>query len=217
MMMAEREKQESQTMLKTKEMREREKRAKGLKYKKTMIRVRFPDRTEIQAKFLPRESIQHLIDFVKQQIAVDLPFYLFISPPPTKLVCFWNKRRLFMRCCRMVNPHLNSNSWFQLLWCTLHGTNVSVELGNWKRHQLLIFAAVAQKPQKVSEYLKPEVLAQMQGSRDVEMTDAAPSTQATSSSQAPTSSAKPAPKSSTESTADKASKIPKWFSMGKKK
>lgn len=53
----ERKRQEEQdkSHLKTREMREIERLQRLKKWNKTMIRIRFPDRVELQANFLPNE------------------------------------------------------------------------------------------------------------------------------------------------------------------
>eukprot|EP00003_Mantamonas_plastica_P023729 TRINITY_DN430_c3_g1_i1.p1 TRINITY_DN430_c3_g1~~TRINITY_DN430_c3_g1_i1.p1 ORF type:complete len:630 (+),score=217.78 TRINITY_DN430_c3_g1_i1:257-1891(+) len=73
-------------LLMTKAMRrEMEMREKN-KYKKTQIRVLFPDRNQLEATFGSREKLSTLYDIVKASLATpDKEFYLYISPPVQKL------------------------------------------------------------------------------------------------------------------------------------
>jgi hypothetical protein len=50
-----RQEEQDKSHLKTREMREMERLQRLGKWKKTMIRVRFPDRVELQVNFLPNE------------------------------------------------------------------------------------------------------------------------------------------------------------------
>jgi len=66
--------------LKTKKMREMDKPTKN--YFVTRIRVRFPDRSEIQGIFYSHETTTHLREWTKQFLTQpDLPFDLYITPP----------------------------------------------------------------------------------------------------------------------------------------
>jgi len=81
-----REEQQRTSVLMTKEMRERKKTQQLRRFRKTYIRVRFPNRMELQATFWSTETNQHLIDFVKSSLAnPELKFYLYTTPPPKHL------------------------------------------------------------------------------------------------------------------------------------
>lgn len=67
--------------LRTKEMRERDRIKKLSKYKKCFIRIRFPDRTELQGTFLPVELMSSVYQFVKDCLRVDTEFHLYTIPP----------------------------------------------------------------------------------------------------------------------------------------
>eukprot|EP01117_Protostelium_nocturnum_P008542 TRINITY_DN3067_c0_g1_i1.p1 TRINITY_DN3067_c0_g1~~TRINITY_DN3067_c0_g1_i1.p1 ORF type:complete len:243 (-),score=106.16 TRINITY_DN3067_c0_g1_i1:27-755(-) len=76
----------SNSILQTKEMREKNKKVR--KYEKVIIRFRFPDRIEVEATFLPSETAEHMVQFLKENVLVspETPFYLFLTPPIQKLV-----------------------------------------------------------------------------------------------------------------------------------
>jgi tether containing UBX domain for GLUT4 len=84
----ERKRQEEQdkSHLKTREMREIERLQRLKKWNKTMIRIRFPDRVELQANFLPNEYTNTLVEFVKSNLVdPNVNFYLYTSPPIERL------------------------------------------------------------------------------------------------------------------------------------
>ncbi|CAG8451614.1 6560_t:CDS:10 [Ambispora gerdemannii] len=71
---------------KTSAVREQEEKAKEKKYPKTMIRVRFPDRFQLQATFLSKEKVSELYKFVRESLRTpERPFYLNTSPPKNVL------------------------------------------------------------------------------------------------------------------------------------
>lgn len=75
---------EENQQFKTKAKRELENLQKQRVYKRTTIRVYFPDRTVIQAYFAPRETIQDVMNVIRSAIReeyADLSFYLFNAPP----------------------------------------------------------------------------------------------------------------------------------------
>lgn len=83
---------EENSVLKTREMREREKQAKAITYEsvvyhlynfnsiKTDIRIRFPNSVIVQTTLQPNDTTESIANFVKQQLKVDLPFYLCKLP-----------------------------------------------------------------------------------------------------------------------------------------
>jgi tether containing UBX domain for GLUT4 len=75
-----------QAVMKTQAMREKERLQRLARYKRCYIRVRFPDRTELQGTFLPTEQTTDVMEFVREALREpNLPFYLYTTPPPTKL------------------------------------------------------------------------------------------------------------------------------------
>jgi len=73
------------SVLMTKQLREYFKSKKQKKYRKCMIRIRFPDRTILEGTFHPLNKIRDVEDYVRQNLLMnDLPFYLYISPPVQK-------------------------------------------------------------------------------------------------------------------------------------
>ncbi|KAL6077394.1 Tether containing UBX domain for GLUT4, variant 2 [Balamuthia mandrillaris] len=83
---ARRQKEETAGMLKTREQREKERLQHVNKFSKTLVRIRFPNRLELQATFHPNESTTAVMEFVQEQLAhPDLPFYLFTTPPRQKV------------------------------------------------------------------------------------------------------------------------------------
>jgi len=77
---------EEESLMKTKEMREKERLQRIPKYRKTLIKVRFPNRVELQATFHPLEKAEAVYKVVKESLAhPDRPFYLFTTPPKQRL------------------------------------------------------------------------------------------------------------------------------------
>eukprot|EP01103_Thecamoeba_quadrilineata_P005771 TRINITY_DN15529_c0_g1_i1.p1 TRINITY_DN15529_c0_g1~~TRINITY_DN15529_c0_g1_i1.p1 ORF type:complete len:240 (+),score=52.52 TRINITY_DN15529_c0_g1_i1:36-722(+) len=79
------EKNQYNSILRTKAERERDRLNKLSKFQKVLMRVRFPDRVELQGTFLPTEGPAELYAFVKESLAHNHPFYLFTTPPRKKL------------------------------------------------------------------------------------------------------------------------------------
>jgi len=72
--------------LRTKEMRERDRIKKLSKYKKCFIRIRFPDRTDLQGTFIPLELMNSVYQFVRLCLKESSgDFYLYMIPPKTIL------------------------------------------------------------------------------------------------------------------------------------
>lgn len=68
--------------LMTRDMRERHKK----RYLATKLRVKMPDRIEIEGTFSVLETIGDVVQFVREQLRdANLPFYLFVTPPRTVL------------------------------------------------------------------------------------------------------------------------------------
>lgn len=81
-----RREENEKSFLRTKAVRDRERIQRLSKFKKCYIRVRFPDRVELQGTFYPQEKSSHVYDFVRSCLKQeDLPFYLYTTPPMTKL------------------------------------------------------------------------------------------------------------------------------------
>lgn len=75
-----------ETHLKTKKIRDAEEAARRARLTKAIIRVQFPDNYILEAKFQPSDSLLSLIDLLKKVISrVDLPFYLYTTPPKQRL------------------------------------------------------------------------------------------------------------------------------------
>jgi len=89
--------------LRTKEMRERDRIKKLSKYKKCFIRIRFPDRVELQGTFLPLELMSSVYKFVSDCLQEESSeFHLYTIPPKTILKpdCPTNLRDLqFLPAC----------------------------------------------------------------------------------------------------------------------
>jgi len=69
-------------------MREREanERRANMNFKTTVLRIRFPDRIEIEGSFRASETTNSVIDFVKLQLAdSSKSFYLYTTPPHQRL------------------------------------------------------------------------------------------------------------------------------------
>eukprot|EP01105_Mastigella_eilhardi_P020849 TRINITY_DN5005_c0_g1_i2.p1 TRINITY_DN5005_c0_g1~~TRINITY_DN5005_c0_g1_i2.p1 ORF type:complete len:593 (+),score=189.43 TRINITY_DN5005_c0_g1_i2:38-1816(+) len=72
----------AKSVLRTREMRERDQLRKWQNCKKVVIRVRFPDRIEVQRAFHPRAAVGTLHEFVKSCLAhPEHRFVLYTSPP----------------------------------------------------------------------------------------------------------------------------------------
>eukprot|EP01090_Pellita_catalonica_P018637 TRINITY_DN6081_c0_g1_i1.p1 TRINITY_DN6081_c0_g1~~TRINITY_DN6081_c0_g1_i1.p1 ORF type:complete len:273 (-),score=54.95 TRINITY_DN6081_c0_g1_i1:93-911(-) len=79
----------AETMLRTKKMREMERQKKLPKYRKTLIRIRFPSRMELQGNFSPRERVGAVKKWVREQLhesKKDIGFHLFTTPPKEVLM-----------------------------------------------------------------------------------------------------------------------------------
>eukprot|EP00698_Gefionella_okellyi_P021452 TRINITY_DN695_c0_g1_i4.p1 TRINITY_DN695_c0_g1~~TRINITY_DN695_c0_g1_i4.p1 ORF type:complete len:561 (-),score=136.44 TRINITY_DN695_c0_g1_i4:552-2234(-) len=72
---------ETEPMLKTKAVRDREAATTRRVYDKTTIRVIFPDELILQVCFRPSEREGDLCNFVRQSLASDQPFILYTTPP----------------------------------------------------------------------------------------------------------------------------------------
>ncbi len=72
-------------VLMTREFREKKKMAAYAKFVKTNIRVRFPDRWELQGTFLSREGTMELVEFVRRFVSEDREFVLYTTPPKQNL------------------------------------------------------------------------------------------------------------------------------------
>ncbi|KAK9721800.1 hypothetical protein K7432_003122 [Basidiobolus ranarum] len=72
--------------LKTRQMREQEDLQRQRRYPRTLIRIRFPNRVQLQANFLSRQPISELISFVRESLKEsEREFYLYVTPPIRKL------------------------------------------------------------------------------------------------------------------------------------
>ncbi|KAG9302742.1 hypothetical protein G9A89_009519 [Geosiphon pyriformis] len=68
--------------LKTSAMRAQEEKEKEKKYPKTLIRIKFPDRYQLQGTFLSKEQVSELYRFVQGSLKTpDRPFHLYTTPP----------------------------------------------------------------------------------------------------------------------------------------
>jgi len=68
------------------EMREKERIERLAKFKKCTIRIRFPDRIELECVFLPEEKLDRLFEFVASCLLIPVTkFYLFTTPPRSLL------------------------------------------------------------------------------------------------------------------------------------
>lgn len=69
----------------TKAMRDLEKLKKQKVYSHVQLRIQFPDGSALDAKFLPKESIEVVKAVVKESFLVPLDFDLYVAPPRRKL------------------------------------------------------------------------------------------------------------------------------------
>jgi len=77
---------EENALLKTKMIRQHEYLTKMRKFRKTMLRIRFPNRIELQGTFSSLEKTEDVYQFVKSHITFENEeFYLFTAPPFKKL------------------------------------------------------------------------------------------------------------------------------------
>ena len=72
-------------MFKTRKIRETEREARLAQFSECSVRVIFQDQTWIQARFSALETLADIYAFVRGVLAQDRPFYLYTTPPPTKL------------------------------------------------------------------------------------------------------------------------------------
>eukprot|EP01133_Synstelium_polycarpum_P005753 gene5753-6660_t len=81
-----REKEEMNSMLRTKGMREREMEKKARKFLHTTVRLYFPDRRVLEMTFLTAEKIARLESYLISKFEEPLPsFYLYVTPPRKEL------------------------------------------------------------------------------------------------------------------------------------
>ena len=78
-------KREAESVLRTRAMREGDAARKKRKYRRCLVRVRFPDQTVLQAVFLPREKLAKVYELVTDSLATPCPFSLFTHPLRTEL------------------------------------------------------------------------------------------------------------------------------------
>ncbi|KAI8051162.1 hypothetical protein BDF22DRAFT_777329 [Syncephalis plumigaleata] len=82
---AKRQAQENAPLL-TSAMRKAEEEKRKQRYPKTMIRVRFPDRVQLQLQFLSRETVGKVYQVVRQYLhEPSRPFTLYTTPPRNNL------------------------------------------------------------------------------------------------------------------------------------
>ncbi|PXF46801.1 Tether containing UBX domain for GLUT4 [Gracilariopsis chorda] len=72
----------------TKKLRDAEKQKRMNRFRRSVIRVLFPDRVSIQGIFVPSSTIREVIRFVRAALADarNVKFHLFVVPPKKKLV-----------------------------------------------------------------------------------------------------------------------------------
>ena len=78
-------KREAESVLRTRAMRVGDAARKKRKYRRCLVRVRFPDQTVLQAVFLPREKLAKVYELVTDSLATPCPFSLFTHPLRTEL------------------------------------------------------------------------------------------------------------------------------------
>ncbi|KAF5732680.1 tether containing UBX domain for GLUT4 [Tripterygium wilfordii] len=72
--------------LKTRKLREAEEAARRARITKAVVRVRFPDNHTLEVTFHPSETIQSLVDLLKNLVThPELPFNLYTTPPKKQL------------------------------------------------------------------------------------------------------------------------------------
>ncbi|KAF5744152.1 tether containing UBX domain for GLUT4 [Tripterygium wilfordii] len=72
--------------LKTRKLREAEEAAWRARITEAVVRVRFPDNHTLEVTFHPSETIQSLVDLLKNVVThPELPFYLYTTPPKKQL------------------------------------------------------------------------------------------------------------------------------------
>jgi hypothetical protein len=69
----------------TKAMRDLEKLKKQKVYSHVQLRIQFPDGSALEAKFLPKETIEVVKGIVKESFLVPMDFDLYLAPPRRKL------------------------------------------------------------------------------------------------------------------------------------
>ncbi|KAF1330174.1 Tether containing ubx domain for glut4, partial [Globisporangium splendens] len=85
---AKRAEMEKAKNFRTQAMRELDELKKKKVFQTTLIRVQFPDRVVLQAAFHPNETVQDVVDHVReslQQAFSGNQFYLYVTPPTQKL------------------------------------------------------------------------------------------------------------------------------------
>jgi hypothetical protein len=88
---ARREEMEKSQNFRTQAMRELDELKRRKVFQQTVIRIQFPDRIVLQAIFHPNETIQAIIDHVKECLDPQVrhhqvDFYLYVTPPTERLI-----------------------------------------------------------------------------------------------------------------------------------
>jgi hypothetical protein len=189
-----RRQENEKSFLRTQAVRDRERIQKYSKFKKCYIRIRFPDRLELQGTFYPQENTSHILEFVRNSLVQpDLPFYLYTTPPITRLSDTANIRDQGLLPASLVHFGLPPG-------VTAQSPLVKAEL-----------------LQDIKEKLPPSVTISSTSSLNFSL----PSTQTQQShsadsdgsvAAAPSSSASSDPKPKSDG-----NKVPKWFAAGLKK
>jgi len=79
-------KEEFNSILRTKEMREREEQSKLKKFTHSTIRVYFPGKNVLEMTFLSKEKIQNLLDYIKTLLSTYDPNIFLYTTPPYKIL-----------------------------------------------------------------------------------------------------------------------------------
>lgn len=75
-------KENKEEILKTSHMRKKEYLKKISRFKKCLIRIKFPDNYSIQGTFYPQETTEHVMNFVRENLVdPNIDFYLYTTPP----------------------------------------------------------------------------------------------------------------------------------------
>eukprot|EP01122_Echinamoeba_exundans_P007040 TRINITY_DN2084_c0_g2_i3.p2 TRINITY_DN2084_c0_g2~~TRINITY_DN2084_c0_g2_i3.p2 ORF type:complete len:463 (-),score=138.86 TRINITY_DN2084_c0_g2_i3:2739-4127(-) len=188
-----RRQENEKSFLRTKAVRDRERIQKYSKFKKCFIRVRFPDRLELQGTFYPQEKTSHILQFVRDcLVQPDMPFYLYTTPPITRLSDTDNIRDQGLLPASLVHFGLPQG-------VTAQSPLVKPEL-----------------LQDIKEKLPPSMTISSTASLNFSLPQT--HTQPTTDSDGPGAGAPSSSSSSSESKGKSdGNKVPKWFAAGLKK
>ncbi|KAI9593370.1 hypothetical protein BDF19DRAFT_448502 [Syncephalis fuscata] len=175
--------------LQTRTMREAEEEKRKQRYPKTMIRVRFPNRIQLQLQFLSRETVGRVYAIVRQHLLEpQRPFTLYVTPP---------RQNLTDLSVRLMDAHLAPASLVHFVWN---------EPGSGNEHYLIESTMTLAKD-------LPELAVTETAAAESRPEHSSPSTESSTANQSTSSTS--ARLGSSNSNEANSMKLPKWMKLSK--